>query len=322
MAASPHQGPEIRPRPLGRAAGSPGGAGHRRRYPPRAPAPRWRCRRGCARRATGPAIAPGIRPVPAARAPRRHSARESRRDRHRARCGAGSVRPGGRACASALKFVAMPGHGGPREIQGEARASVTTLTTWGSNRVSASCDRVGQGRHADAALAGQTRGHLIDQRGRHAGLVALEVDDDGVVGPAAPRDDLGDAVGAAAVVGAGHAPLGAEGAAGGDDALVVRGDHDLRRRRSPARAPPHAGSWACRRSAAAACRAVGRPMRAGITTLKAGGAPPGDPSPGAQPRPAPGLGRPRRVQALGTSSSAGSCRASSSSMTGISSRMG
>ena len=80
-------------------------------------------------------------------------------------------------------------------------------------------------------MAGQTRRHLIHQGGGHARLVTLEVDDQGLVGPATQGDDLGQAVGAAAMIGAGHDHLGAKGLAGGGDTLVVRGDQDLRRRR-------------------------------------------------------------------------------------------
>jgi len=49
-------------------------------------------------------------------------------------------------------------------------------------------------------LPRKVAGNLADQGWRHAGLVPLEVDDDGVLRPAPVLDDLGDTVGAAVVV--------------------------------------------------------------------------------------------------------------------------
>lgn len=86
-------------------------------------------------------------------------------------------------------------------------------------------NRRGGGDHADAGIALQGEGELVDEGRGDEGFIALDIDDGAVLGEG--LGGLGDAVGAAGVVEGGEDGFGAETGGGLDDALVICGDDDV-----------------------------------------------------------------------------------------------
>ena len=67
--------------------------------------------------------------------------------------------------------------------------------------------RCGKGRHRRLRSRRQRRRHFANQRGRQQRLIALHIDDDGVIRPAKTLHHLAQPLGAVLVVGAGQNPL-------------------------------------------------------------------------------------------------------------------
>jgi hypothetical protein len=145
---------------------------------------------------------------------------------------------------------------------------------------------------------GEIGRHLIDQRWRHAGFVALQIDDESIGLPTALPDHLSDPIGPALVVRSGHGHVGPELATDIGDALIVGGDHHL------------SGST----GSSALQHATDQGHAANVEQWLAR-----QPA-GAVPRRDDDLEH--AAQDAATSSSGASARASSSSMTGMASRTG
>lgn len=119
--------------------------------------------------------------------------------------------------------VTNPGDGGAGEIKGVFVKIEDNFANVGVHDVGGSLDGGGDGGDGglgffEEGLDGGIDGGRVEQ-----GFVALHVDKQvsGLVG-----SDLGDAFGAGAVIGAGHAGLAAEGVDRLEDAVVVGGDDD------------------------------------------------------------------------------------------------
>jgi hypothetical protein len=123
-----------------------------------------------------------------------------------------------------LLGVADPGDRRARKIKAVAFEVENRFHHIGIHDVTGVADGSGDGGDLGGGFFeeggdGRIDGHRIDQR-----FIALDVDEDLAF---LVRGDFGDAFGAGAVVGAGHAGFAAEGVDGVDDALVVGGDDDV-----------------------------------------------------------------------------------------------
>ena len=117
--------------------------------------------------------------------------------------------------------AAAVGNRGAGEVEGAAAAIAHHLDQVGRGRVVVGGERPAQRGHLLGAIGEQRRDQQVEGRRIDQRLVALDVDDDvaGQIG-----DELGQAIGAGAVVGAGQAGDAAEAFDGVDDPLVVGGD--------------------------------------------------------------------------------------------------
>ncbi len=125
---------------------------------------------------------------------------------------------------SLVKFVAIPGDGCPGEVEGVALSIGNYLDDVGIEEGLDVANRKGQGCHPHLPMFSQIPRDLIHQGRWHAGLIALKIDDQGIVGPATGGDDLGKTIGSTAVIGAGHDYLGAKGPSSVGDPRIVSRD--------------------------------------------------------------------------------------------------
>ncbi len=199
------------------------------------------------------------------------------------------------------RTVAIPGNRRAAEVERPAGRIGHDLHRVGIEQL---LHREDRGRErADGRLGArlEERGDLRDERRGNERLIALDIDHDVLARPAACAGDLGDAIGAGGVTRGGEHRLGAEGARGADDPLIVGGDQHLARSRTLGTLvhPLHHGLARDRPQ-----HLSGEPRR-GMTRRN------DDPE-----HVAPGL------QRSSSGSSAASWRASSSSITGTASRIG
>ena len=136
-------------------------------------------------------------------------------------------RPPRQFAGAAGEGVAVPRHGGAAEIQGAAGGVAHHLDHVGVEQLVCRGHRRGQRGHGGIRVGRQQCRHLAQAARRHERLVALEIDHHGLIRPAEQAHHLADALGTVAVVGAGQAHLGAESARGPGDAFVVGGDDHL-----------------------------------------------------------------------------------------------
>ena len=194
---------------------------------------------------------------------------------------------------AALEPVARPGNRGAAEVEGVTAAIQRDLHDVGIAQLACASYRVASRCHGRVAVCGEIGGDAPDERGLDQRLIALHIDNDMRAGIAAPRDDFGNAIGAGGMPARGHDRLEAVAPGRVRDAPIIGGDEHFRGA-APARLLGDAHHHRLARNvrerlAREACRRV------------AGG------NDDAEPH---------------TSSSGGSLRASSSSMTGISSLIG
>ena len=103
------------------------------------------------------------------------------------------------------------------------------MTTFGLNASDGVGDRVAGGGNGRVRIRGEQIRHGANQRGRQQRLVALDVDDDGIVGQAELPCGLGQTIRAGRMIGRGEAGRDAVRLDGGLDPRIVGRDDDARR---------------------------------------------------------------------------------------------
>ena len=125
--------------------------------------------------------------------------------------------------------IAPPGNRRPAEVQRAPGLVEHDLHDVRIVQLGLVAQGMRRGAHHAIGCAGQRLGTGIDQAGVEQGLVALDIDDDGLVGQAEQAAGLGQAVAAGAVVLASEDAAHRVGLAGRGNARVVTGHHHLGR---------------------------------------------------------------------------------------------
>ena len=120
--------------------------------------------------------------------------------------------------------VANPGDGRAGEVEGVFVEVEDDFDYVGIHDVGGGFDRGGDGGDGGFGVFEEGFDGGVDGGGVEEGLVALDIDEDLACDVGG---DFGDALGASAMVGAGHASFAAEGCDGLDNAVVIGGDDDL-----------------------------------------------------------------------------------------------